>query len=106
MDEEKQDFTHQVAAVIGDSVEKTSAFVIDQVEDLSLWFMEKAAESNPNSENLAQVGQVLHSMRKVMAQLPQAAGSLAESSTFIGLRLGHDAWRAVKNCMYEQGREL
>jgi hypothetical protein len=96
MDENKLDFTQEFAAMIGESVERTSAFVIDQVEDLSLWVMEKANESNPDDENLAQVGKVLHSMRKVMAQIPQAAGSLAAVSTLIGLRLSRDAMQAMK----------
>jgi hypothetical protein len=96
MENSERDFTRQAATVIGDSVEKTSAYVIEQVEDLSLWMMEQAAEGNPNSEGLTQLGDIMHSARQVMSHVPRLAGSLAAGSTYFGLRLGGLTLRVVQ----------
>jgi hypothetical protein len=96
MEHHETDFAHQAATAVGDSIEKTSALVIDQVEDLSIWMMEKAADNNPNSEGLAQIGDIVHNARQVMNHIPRLAGSLAAGSTFFGLRLGSLALRAMR----------
>jgi hypothetical protein len=105
MEQPPSDFARQAATTIGDSVEKTSAFIVDQVEGLSLWMMEQAAENYPNSENLEPISDIVHSLRKVLTHVPRLAGSLAAGSTFIGLRLGRGTWKAMTKAVEAPRRD-
>jgi hypothetical protein len=101
MEQDDQDFITQAADVVGESVEKAASLLIDEMEDLSLWFMEKAAQAYPENPNLGQVNQILNSLRKVTPHVPQLAGHLVASSIFIGLSLGRETVRITKKLLDE-----
>lgn len=78
----------KTARVIGDSVQRSSAFLIDQLEDISLWMLEQASDAKPRSEGLAIAGRLLHGLHKALPRVPQLAGQIAETSTYVGISLG------------------
>jgi hypothetical protein len=89
----------KTARVIGDSVQRSSAFLIDQLEDISLWMLEQASNATPKSQGLAIAGRVLHGVHKTLPRVPQVAGQIAETSTYVGISLGEGFIRLTHKVM-------
>ena len=89
----------KTASVIGDSVQRSSAFLIGQLEDLSLWMLEQASNTTPKNQGLAFTGRVLHGLHQALPSVPPFAGQVAEKSTYLGISLGEGAIRLTKRVL-------
>ena len=89
----------KTANVIGDSVQRSSAFLIGQLEDISLWMLEQASNSTPKNEGLAITGRVLHGLHQALPKVPPLAGQIAEKSTYLGISLGEGVIRLTNKVL-------
>lgn len=101
MTERCEDPTRRAAVAVGQAVEQTLSLAVDKLEDLSLWIMEQAAKTTPQSEGLSQVSRVLDNLRRLTVPMPRLAGRLASRSTYFGLRAGAEMYRAARKALEE-----
>jgi hypothetical protein len=89
----------KTASVIGDSVQRSSAFLISQLEDISLWMLEQASNATPKNKGLALTGRVLHGLHQALPGVPPFAGQIAEKSTYLGISLGEGIMRLTNKVL-------
>jgi hypothetical protein len=99
MKQGKDSLKAKTASVIGDSVQRSSAYLIDQLEDISLWMLEQASSSSPKSEGLAIAGRVLHRLHQALPNVPPFAGQIADKSTYLGISLGEGVIRLTNKVL-------
>jgi hypothetical protein len=97
MSQERETISYQTAAAVGNNIEKTTAFVLDQLENFSLKLMEEAAAAFPENEGVRFVGRTIRQARRVTVPIPDLIGHLAAGTTFLSLRLGVETIGSIKN---------
>jgi hypothetical protein len=93
--------TRRRAAAAGRAAEQAIDAVLDRLEGLSLWALEQAAESRPESDRVRSAESRLHRVRRMTAPLPRNANRLVAGSAYFALRWAPEALSSARDALRE-----
>ena len=87
------------AAAAGRTAERLADAVLDKLEGLSLWALEQAAESRPESGQVRSAEARLRRARRMATPLPRNANRLVAATTYFASLWAPEALRAARQAL-------
>ncbi len=97
MDESSDDLARRLAGRVGSGVERSVAGILDELEDVALWFLEQAASNGVLGEHLPAAGDTVRKLHTVTRPLPRRLGRLAAVTTLAGARIAAELQEALRD---------
>jgi hypothetical protein len=94
-DPDDDDFARRLASRVGSGVERSLEGILDELEDISLWLMERAAGGGIPDERIATAADTVRKLHHRSRPVPRQLGRIVAAATLAGARIGAELRRAL-----------
>ena len=89
------DFPRRLASRVGSGVERSLEGILDELEDISLWLMERAAGGGIPDERMTTAADTVRKLHHRSRPVPRQLGRIVAAITLAGARIGAELRRAL-----------
>ena len=95
IDPDDDDFARRLASRLGSGVERSLEGILDELEDISLWLMERAAGGGIPEARMATAAETVRKLHHRSRPVPRQLGRIVAAATLAGARIGAELRRAL-----------